>query len=49
MTKKLKTFEKVSQKEEKKINDQNSWFPLRKALKIIQTHLELKSLIKMNQ
>ena len=32
---KLKTFEEVSQKVEKMINDQRSWFPLRKALKII--------------
>ena len=29
----LKTFEEVSQKIEKKINDEKSWFPLRKALK----------------
>ena len=33
---KLKTFKEVSQKVKKKINDQQSWFPLRKALKIIQ-------------
>ena len=31
---KLKTFEEVSQKGEKKINDQQSWFHLRKALKV---------------
>ena len=30
---KLKTFEEVSHKIEEKINDQKSWFPLRKALK----------------
>ena len=30
---KLKTFEEVSQKVEKKINDQQSWFPLKTALK----------------
>ena len=29
----LKTFKEISQKAEKKINDQKSWFPLRKALK----------------
>ena len=29
----LKIFEEISQKIEKKINDQKSWFPLRKALK----------------
>ena len=46
---KFKTFEELSQKVEKKINDQQPWFPLRKALKITQNHLESKSLIKMNQ
>ena len=30
---KLKTFEEVSQKKEKKINDKKSWFPLSKTLK----------------
>ena len=44
---KFKTFEKISQKIEKKINDQQLWFP--KLSKIIQNHLESKSLIKMNQ
>ena len=29
----LKAFEEISQKVEKKVNDQKSWFPLRKALK----------------
>ena len=29
----LKTFEEVSQKVEKKINDRKLWFPLRKAIK----------------
>ena len=46
---KLKTFEEVSQKVEKKINDQQSWFPLKPLSKIIQNHLESKSLIKTNQ
>ena len=31
-------FNEVSQKIEKKINDEKSWFLLRKALKIIQNH-----------
>ena len=43
---KLETFEEVSQKVEKKTNDQKSWFPLTKGLKNYTKSFEIKIINK---